>query len=269
MKPGLGLHLRALALAPAFLALAGCGVLPWPERAAEPKPVELSYRPPPGDIGPERAATLAQALSGSYVRVQIVDRSEARAGRDSDSGPGIVTGASGVIVDGRGYVVTAAHIATDPKLDARIHTMDGRQHEATVVAVAPERELALIKMRPYPGIQVAKLGDSGALAAGDPVLAIGTPDDRQGVVFQGQVSNPRRAQRIQYGLFGYDDAIELVLDAEPGASGGPLFNQQGELVGIVASFSLGNTNPGYAPTHLAWAVPSNAIARYLREVAGR
>ncbi len=269
MRRGLGLPIRALALAAALPALAGCGALPWSEPAAAPKPVELSYRPPPGDIAPERAATLAQALSGSYVRVQIVDRSEARAGRDSDSRPGIVTGASGVIVDARGYVVTAAHIATDTRLDAFVHTMDGRRHEATVVAVAPGRELALIKMQPYPGIQVAKLGDSDALAKGDPVLAIGTPGDRQGVVYQGHVRNPRRAQRIQYGEFGYDDAIELVLDAEPGASGGPLFNQQGELVGIVASFSLGNTNPGYAPTHLAWAVPSNAIARYLREVAGR
>ncbi len=265
----LGLARRLAALLSGLLAVSGCGALPWLVRAPAEQPVELSYRPPPDGVGPERAAELALSLSASYVRVLIIDRREARAGRDAPSGPGIVTGASGAIVDRRGYVVTAAHIATDPALDARIHTTDGRQHEATVVAVAPERELALIKMQPYPGIQVARLGDSGALAVGDRVLAIGTPDGREGVVFQGRVSNPRRAQRIQYGAFGYDDAIELVLDAEPGTSGGPLFNERGELVGIIASFSLGNTNPDeYAPTHLAWAVPSNAIARYLREIAG-
>lgn len=265
----LGLARRLAALLSGLLAMSGCSALPWPERAPAEQPVELSYRPPPDGVGSERAAELAAALSASYVRVVIVDRSEARAGWDAPSGPGIVTGASGVIVDRRGYVVTAAHIATDAALDALIHTTDGRRHEATVVAVAPERELALIKMAPFPGIQVARLGDSAALAAGDRVLAIGTPDGREGVVFQGRVSNPRRAQRIQYGAYGYDDAIELVLDAEPGTSGAPLFNERGELVGIIASFSLGNTNPDeYAPTHLAWAVPSNAIARYLREIVG-
>ncbi len=262
---------RAAALAGGALLVSACTAELLSSGAGEPRPVTLSHRPAPAASVPfEGARETAAAVSGSYVRVLIVDPREAkRAGRAAPSGTDVVTGASGAIVDARGWIVTAAHIAMHPRLEARITTTDGRVHEAAVVAVAPGRELALLKMRPYPGMRAARLGDSGQLSAGDPVLSIGTPGEESGVVLLGQVLNPRRAQRIQYGAYGYDDAIELVLDAEPGSSGGPLFNRAGELVGIVASFSLGNTNPGeYAPTQLAWAVPSNAIARYLREVAG-
>ena len=252
------------------LTLSGCGVEVYRSRPPQPEPVALSFRPAAAEsVGLQRAREIAVALAGVYVRVLIVEKRDQNAARDAMLDPGIVTGASGAIVDPRGYVVTAAHIATSPELEARITTMDGRVHQAAVVAVAPERELALLKMQPYPGIQAARIGDSAQLKAGDPVLTIGTPGNETGVVMVGRVRNPRIAQRIQYGGFGYDDAIELILDAEPGNSGGPLFNREGELVGIVASFSLGNTNPDeYAPTELAWAVPAEAIAAYLREVAG-
>ena len=262
----------AAALGMAALLLAACDSLSLPGLGPEPKPepIELSYR---GGAAEGQAAAPIQALArelvGVYVRVLIVDAREVRAGRDAMIKPGVVTGASGAIVDRRGYVVTAAHIALTPELEARVTTADGVVRPAAVVAVAPGRELALLKMEPYPGMEVARLGDSGALSPGDAVFTIGTPDNKTGVVFTGRVDNPRRKQRIQYGEFGYDDAIELTLDAEPGVSGGPLFDSEGALIGIVASFSLGNTNPdSFKPTQLAWAVPSNAIEAYLREVTG-
>ena len=262
--------LIAAALAGA-LGLSGCAAGPGSSASPRPQPVTLSYLPAAAGSAEDlaRAREIATALSGVYVRVLMMAPPEPRSGRDAVAARGIVTGASGAIVDKRGYVVTAAHIAMRVGLEARITTIDGRAHEAAVVAVAPERELALLKMRPYPGMQAASLGDSSVLKAGDAVLTIGTPDDKTGVVLVGRVSNPRRKERIEYDGFGYDDAIELVLDAEPGNSGGPLFNHEAELIGIVASFSLGNTNPDeYEPTRLAWAVPSNAIAAYLREVTG-
>lgn len=260
----------AAVLGVAVLLLAACDSVFLPGQPPEPEPIELSYR---GGAAEGQAAArtraLARELVGVYVRVLIVDSREVRPGRDAMIEPGIVTGASGAIIDGRGYVITAAHIALNPELEARVTTADGVVRPAAVVAVAPERELALLKMEPYPGMAVARLGDSAALLKGDFVFTIGTPDNKTGVVFTGRVDNPRREQRIQYGEFGYDDAIELTLDAEPGVSGGPLFDSDGALIGIVASFSLGNTNPeGYKPTQLAWAVPSNAIEAYLREVAG-
>jgi S1-C subfamily serine protease len=263
--------MRALAaLSVCAVLVGGCDAIPIPGQAPAPKPIELSYHGGAAE-GPTATRTqgLASDLTGVYVRVLILDSREVRAGRDAMVKPGVVTGASGAIVDSRGYVVTAAHVAINTELEARITTADGRIHPAAVVAVAPQRELALLKMEPYPGMQVARLGDSGGLSAGDAVFTIGTPDNKTGVVFTGRVDNPRRVERIQYGEFGYDDAIELTLDAEPGVSGGPLFDDQGALIGVVASFSLGNTNPDqFKPTQLAWAVPSNAIAAYLREIAG-
>ncbi len=261
---------RLSAALAAALGLSGC-LAGGPSSAPPPQPVTLSYRPaaPGSEAGLADAREIAGALAAVYVQVQIMAPPEPRTGREAGSAPGIITGASGAIVDRRGYIVTTAHIAMRTDLEARITTIDGRAHEASVVAVAPERELALLKMRPYPGMKAARLGDSAALEAGDAVLSIGTPEGRSGVVLVGEVREPRRKQRIQYGDFGYDDAIELVLGAEPGSSGGPLFNREGELIGIVASFSLGNTNPDeFGATRLAWAVPSNAIAAYLREVAG-
>ena len=252
------------------LLLAGCGGGLFGLAPPARKAVDLSYRADAGPAGGLSVEALAPHLAGSYVHVSIIDARDLGAGREGKREPGIVTGASGAIVDPRGFVVTAAHIAISLELEARITTIDGRIHRAVIYAIAPDRELALIKMDPFPGMQVARLGDSRELKAEDPVLSIGTPNKSKGVVFTGRVTNPRRAKRIQYGRFGYDDAIELELDAEPGLSGGPLFNGAGELVGIVASFSLGNTNPRqFKPTRLAWAVSSNAIAAYLREVARR
>ena len=249
--------------------LAGCAFDLTSDHPPKAQPLELSYRQAAESAGLDRAKAIAEALSGVYVRVQILQAPDPTGGRDAKREPGIITSASGAIVDSRGYVVTTAHIATSPEFNARITTSDGRVHEAEVVAVAPERELALLKMQPYPGMRVARLGDSAKLKAGDPVLTIGTPENEAGVVIWGRILKPKVEQRIQYDRYGYDDAIELVLDAEPGNSGGPLFSGEGELIGIVASFSLGNTNPDeFAPTELAWAVPAAAIADYLREVAG-
>ncbi len=258
----------------AALVLSGCGLLgpapaPRPVQAAPPLSLELETKSAERRL-PERLLAVARSVQGVYVRVLMVDDREVGAGRDAPREAGVVTGASGAIVDRRGYVVTAAHVATSAALKARVITADGVSRPGAVVAIAPQRELALLRIAPYPGMAVARLGASGGVRAGEPVFSIGTPDNRRGVLFAGEVANPRRAQRIQYGAYGYDDAVELKLGAEPGLSGGPLFNGEGELIGIVASFSLGNTNPDeYGPTRLGWAVPAAAISAYLREVAGR
>ncbi len=262
---------RPLLAAALALLLGGCeGAEALLTASRAPEPVELSS--PSG----ARSSALDPAIrdaagrvAGAYLRVEIIDRSEVRAGRDGAIAPGVITGASGVIVDARGYAVTAAHVATRAGLEVWLTTTSGRRHDGRVVAFSPERELALIAFKPYPGMVVARMGSSAEAAAGDAVFGIGTPDSRPGVVYTGIVLNPWRGRRIQYGQFGYDDAIELALKVEPGVSGGPLFSDQGELLGIVASFALGNTNPEeYGATQFGWAVPVDAIKAYLAEVAG-
>ena len=237
------------------LVIAGCAGPP------PPRPVTLTY-----PYGIEDSARfegherLAQRIAGSYVRDLVYADS-------AEEGIAIVNGASGAIVDARGYVVTPAHIAKNMRFKARVTTMDGRQRPATIVHIAPGRELALLKIDPFPGMQVARLADAQDVRAGRRVVSIGTPNNRKGVVAFGIVLNPRRGRRIDYGEYGYDDAIELRMEVEPGHSGGPVFDTEGRLIGIVASFGLGDTQRvPYVSTMIAYAVPAAAIAAYLGEV---
>ena len=244
------------------LALAGCG-----DVGPGPDPVVLSYPYVVDETvqfdGFER---VAQQVSGTYVRVVIHDKTAGR----SAAGHGIVNGASGCIVDPLGYVVTAAHIAKSTLYGARVTTIDGRVHQGTILHVDPMRELALLKIEPFPGMQVAAIADTRALRVGQWVLSIGTPNNRKGVVSLGKITNPRRDERIAYAEYGYNDAIELQMEVEPGHSGGPVFDTNGHLVGIVASFGLGNTRRvPYVSTRIAYAVPSAAISAYLADALAR
>lgn len=210
------------------------------------------------------SGALARAVAGTYVRVVIYEPGSAR----DMPGRAIVNGASGTIVDRRGLVVTPAHIAKDRRFAAAVTTIDGRVHPAAIVDVAPARELALLKIAPGPGIRTPDQADPRSLRSGQPVLAIGTPNNTPGVVSHGHVRAPRLDQRIAYAEYGYDDAIELDMEIEPGHSGGPLFDTEGRLVGMLASFGLGNTRQvPYVSTRLAYAIPAPAIADYLAEVA--
>lgn len=212
---------------------------------------------------------LAERLSPSYVRVLILDQAARTSGGKNRGGQPIINGASGFIVDPRGYVITVAHIALDTRFTAEVTTVDGRVHEAAIIHVDPARELAVLKIQPFAGMQVAKLADSRQVQKGQYVLAIGTPDNRKGVVALGTVVDPKWPQRLEYIGYGYDDAIKMHIDVQPGHSGGPVFNRKGETIGIVASFALGDlSKTPYVSPKLAYAVPSNAIRAYLEQVIG-
>ena len=253
---------RAAAVVLTSLLLAACAGDSKPKSDA---PITLSYRSndAAGAGGQfENYQKVVQATAPSYVRVIIKAK---EGGADKDASSNIVNGASGVIVDPSGLVVTAAHIALDSKLDAQIITMDGKYHKGIIVRVDRNKELALIRMEPFPGIQAAPLADSSKLTVGEPVFAIGTPANKPGVVSLGQVVETKHAERLDYNGFGFDDAVKLRIEVDPGNSGGPVYDSQGRLIGIIAAFVLGNTDAArnYKLSYLAYAVPSNAIRAYM------
>lgn len=256
------MNARALAAVSAALLLAACAGEGKPK--SDP-PMTLSYRSndAAGTGGTFQGyQQVVQATAPSYVRVIIKAK---EGGADKDASSNIVNGASGVIVDPSGLVITAAHIALDTKLDAQIITIDGKYHKAAIVRVDRNRELALIRMAPFPGIQAAPLADSSKLTVGEPVFAIGTPANKPGVVSLGQVVETKHAERLDYNGFGFDDAVKLRIEVDPGNSGGPVYDRQGRLIGIIAAFVLGNTDAAknYKLSYLAYAVPSNAIRAYM------
>lgn len=265
---------RTTAVAAALLAatLGACaGPRAVPDGAKVEPAATLSYPapPPPGLDFPDYRA-VAEAAAGIYVRVRIVAADEPVPTSERGSAPSnVLNFASGFIADARGYVVTAAHIANATTFKAEVITLDGRRFAGRVVAVERERELALIKIAPFPGIQAARFADSARLAAGQPALAIGTPGHHGGIVSVGTILDPRLARRVRYNDYGYDNAVALAMPIEPGHSGGPILDREGRVIGMIASFLLGEAGSKARPAPpIGLGVPSNDIVAFLKAHIG-
>jgi S1-C subfamily serine protease len=209
---------------------------------------------------------MAERAAPAYVQIVIL-----HPGNSLYNEPGgIVIKASGLIADRAGHIVTAAHIARNTRLKALVTTRGGRVLTAEILDVAPERELALLKIRPFPGMRPARFADSSKVGAGDFAFAIGSPRDTAGVVSLGWVRNPRFGQRLDYTGWGFSDAVKIAMEVESGHSGGPVFNRDGEIIGMVAVYELGDTSKTpYVSPRITFAVPARDLAAYVREKTGR
>jgi len=266
MGPRLGRALGAvpwLAAAALVLALAACGGAGSKDRI---EPIVLTY--PYGESGPYLFADydrIIAAAAASYVAITI--RSDP--GTAAESGHNRVSSASGTIVDPAGYIVTAAHIAVDTKYHAEVRTIDGRLHKGKILRIDRDRELAMIKIPPAPGLAAARLVDSAEIVRGANAVAVGSPRLRTGVVSLGLIKNPQLSYPLEYSGYSYSDAVVVSMQVEPGHSGGPLFDANGALIGIIASFALGDTRKvPYVSPRIAFAVRSDDIAAYMQEVIG-
>lgn len=141
---------------------------------------------------------------------------------------------SGVITD-RYTIITAGHVIDgieDCVEDVVILDNNGNKHRVESVARAADNDCGLIRVRdPFDESQITKLADSNSLSVGDTVFAIGTPygPDHFNTAIMGIVSGVKRAE----GFFGKGLYITLDVQGDPGFSGGPVFNVNGEVVGLV------------------------------------
>jgi serine protease Do len=170
---------------------------------------------------------------------------------------------SGVIVDPKGYILTNRHVVE--KADRiRVKLMDdppGTLHEAKVIGMDQETDLAVIKIDSTRQLPVAKLGNSDGMQVGDWVLAIGSPFGLQETVTAGIVSAKGRniVPNRQFQSFIQTDAA-----INPGNSGGPLVNMSGEVIGINTAI-LTETN---AYAGVGFALPSNTVAQVYNALIG-
>jgi serine protease Do len=151
---------------------------------------------------------------------------------------------SGVVVHPRGFIVTNAHVVRQAS-DVRITFADGQTLPATIVAVDPDNDLAVMLIRTERPLRAIRLGRSDDLMVGETVIAIGNPLGLQNTVTAGIISALGReldfGSRAAYrGLIQTDAAIN------PGNSGGPLLNINGELVGINTAIRGDAQNVGFA-----------------------
>lgn len=158
---------------------------------------------------------------------------------------------SGFIVSREGYIITNSHVVEEAE-QINIRLVNEKTYEAEVVGRDEKTDLALIKAKKgadFP--EPVKLGDSNKLRVGDWVMAIGNPFGLDHTVTAGIVSAKGRV----IGAGPYDDFIQTDASINPGNSGGPLFNIQGEVVGIntlIYSTTGGNIGIGFAvPINMA------------------
>lgn len=164
---------------------------------------------------------------------------------------------SGVILSSDGLVVTNHHVVDGAeKLEVKL--ADGRMFNAKVLGSDPLTDIALIQLEGAKGLKAATLGSSANMSVGDWVIAIGSPMGLEQTATTGIVSAKGRGS---LGLYAnsYIDFLQTDASIAPGSSGGPLFNLQGEVIGI-------NTAVGSMGRGFGFAVPIDQAKQVLPQI---
>lgn len=215
-------------------------------------------------------------------------------------------GGSGVVIHPHGYVLTNFHVVgepdkghrpKEPKLpplllaawrdehlprgashykNRKVGLPDGELYEAIVLGIDPGSDLAVLRILPKHDGQTfpfCRLGDSDRLLVGETVFAMGNPfllaTDFTPTVTFGIVSGTHRYQEGQgQRVMVYPDCIQVDAPVNPGNSGGPLFDENGAVVGINGRISIGDR--GRVNVGVGFAIASNQVANFLGDLlAGR
>jgi len=163
---------------------------------------------------------------------------------------------SGFIIDPSGYIVTNNHVIENSD-QITVSLQDGTQMPAKLVGRDTKTDLALLKVTPKKPLPATRFGDSDKARIGDWVIAIGDPFGIGSTVTAGIVS--ARNRNINAGP--YDDFIQTDAPINRGNSGGPLFNMEGDVVGINSQIYT----PSGGSVGIGFAIPANLA----RQVVGQ
>ena len=158
---------------------------------------------------------------------------------------------TGCVIRSDGVILTGSHVIDEAK-EIDVTTSDGKVYKASVLAkMGKNNDLALLKISPKSRLRTIAFGDSSDVKVGQKVLAIGIPFGFSGTLTSGIVS------RIDYakGRIQTDAAIN------PGCSGGPLLNSQGEVIGI--SQSIYNPDNNISNIGIGFAIPVNEAKKFI------
>ena len=253
-SPRRGLLLTALALAPSALPLAGCGLATAQRSTAVgvqvPDFADLAERVLPSVVniavtGDQRLIELPPEFRGTPLERYFRERQ--RRGRQEAQGAG-----SGFIIDAVGYIVTNNHVVGNARRVV-VSLQSGAEFPARVVGSDDLTDLALLKIEPRSDVALPAVtwGASGALRIGQWILAAGSPFGLGGTVTAGIVS--ARNRDINSGP--YDNYIQTDAAINRGNSGGPLFNLDGEVIGVNTAI----ISPSGGSIGIGFAVPSKTV----------
>jgi S1-C subfamily serine protease len=230
------------------------------ERGAGTSTVSIAVTAPaeshPQPVAEVQATTVAGQVYQRYGKAVVDVIAQTSNGFFDQQGAG-----SGVVIDQQGLIVTAAHVVAGTST-VEIRFVTGERVSAQVLGTDEANDIALLRVDRLPeGVPVAVLGDSDRVQVGDVVVAIGSPFGLSGTVTQGIVSAVNRSwnppgDRLRTGLIQTDAPIN------PGNSGGPLFDAQGEVIGITTRIE----SPIRGNVGIGFAVPSNTVKRVLPQL---
>lgn len=202
---------------------------------------------------PSPATKAYETVRPSVVRVRGV-------GRDEKSDPASSTG-TGVVVVETGLILTSLHVVQGAE-QIKVTFADGLESDAMIVSVQPQNDLAVLQAKTLPDdLAPATLRGTGDLLPGDTVVAVGFPFSIGPSVSSGVVSGLRRAYHAPDGKTMLTNLIQFDAAANPGSSGGPLVNAEGEVIGIVTGIL--NPNEQRVFIGIGFAVPIESAAAAL------
>ena len=234
--------------------------------------------------GPENIADVAEQVIDAVVNISTSQRVDAKLGNMPDLPPGspmeeffeeffknrrgqggqgdqtprrINSLGSGFIIDPSGVVVTNNHVIADAD---EIHVIlnDGTKLPAELIGKDAKSDLALLRVHPDKPLKAVQFGDSDKLRLGEWVIAIGNPFSLGGTVTAGIVS--ARHRDINSGP--YDNYIQTDAAINRGNSGGPLFNLNGDVVGVNTAI----ISPSGGSIGIGFAVPSNSAVAVINQL---
>src|SRR5215207_8287353 len=197
---------------------------------------------------PAYSSRVYQAIQPSFVLIQT--RGPGTDGAQ-DTGLG-----SGVVIDDRGDILTSLHVVAGAS-DIQLTFADGTQSSATVMVEQPENDIAVLRAdQPPAQIVPATLGNPNAMRVGDEAFVVGNPLGLYSSMSAGVISGidrtfqPSKSKQKLEGLMQIDAAVN------PGNSGGPLLNRNGQVIGIIT----GIVNPSGQDVFIGigFAVPITA-----------
>lgn len=247
----------AMMCLPAFsVGLALAALLAW---LATERPVGVAAQQPPvaAVIRADTFVRVAQSRERSVVFLHTLSGAPtASSGQPASTEPIREGLGSGVVIDAAGSILTNAHVV-DGASAVHVRTVDGEDIDAQVVGIDPDNDIALLRAADVRGLRAAPLGDSDKVRVGDLVVAIGNPLGLHHTVTTGIISAKAR---------GLDDTGTEFLQTDaavnPGSSGGPLLNLNGEVVGLTtAILSKYGENVG-----LNFAIPINVVKTVLPQL---
>jgi len=181
--------------------------------------------------------------------------------KNSDKGPNrsrkVSSLGSGFVIDPTGLIVTNNHVIAEAD-EIYANFNDGTKLKAEVVGRDAKTDLALLRVKPDKPLVAVKFGNSDVLRVGDWVMAIGNPFGLGGTLTVGVVS--ARNRNINSGP--YDNFIQTDAAINRGNSGGPLFNMDGEVIGINTAI----ISPSGGSIGIGFAVPSSTAAPILAQL---